>query len=575
MIKMMFLLNILINKWGRLAVSASLLFACFSIPGWAAPPVPDAADIPRPQPTLPPQPRPAEIKQQERPAYRPAADAESVKVRVEQFVFSGNQAFSAEQLRVLLADYTGRENDLGALNQAAKIITDYYRNNGYLLALAYLPAQDIQANTVEIAVLEGSLGGLKLNGTEKLNGDFLGKMAAYHLKAGDTITEKSLVRNVTLLNSLPAIRASAQLNPGEAVGSSNVDVELQPLPAVEGYIAANTYGNRFTGREVLLAGLRLNNPAGRGDQLSLGLKNSRDDGQRGLNLGYLMPVHESGTLLSLSYNYVDYKLGGPFKQLKAKGDSQYFSAGLDQPLMRNAQGGLSAHVGGAYKRVDDNVSAFSLNNRRNVSNIDLGLFGDWFNSQGDVSYQAGLNLRAGRVDFKDEFAESLDATGAKTEGHFLKYNLVASRVQYFSNGVSLALRADYQHANKNLDSVEKIVIGGINRWRAFAELPSQADTGYMAGVEFRKNIAASPKLASLLLEGISTYGFVDFGRGRINRDALSDDNHVKSTHYGLGVDAAFTKKWLLNLTVSHQKREFDGANEENETRLWGQIEKAF
>jgi hemolysin activation/secretion protein len=356
----------------RLTVSASLILMCLPILSWAAPAVPDAADIPRPQPTLPPQPRPAEIKQQERPAYRPSTGAESVKVQVEQFIFSGNQVFSTEQLRGLVKDYLGRENDINALNRAAKIITDYYRNNGYFLAQAYLPAQDIRNNTVEIAVLEGTLGEFGLNGAEKLNGDFLGKMAAYHLKMGDAVAEKNLVRNVTLLNSLPAIRASAQLNPGETVGSSNVDIELQPLPAVEGHIAANTYGNRFTGREVLLAGLRLNNLAGRGDQLSLGLKNSRDDGQRGLNLGYLMPVHESGTLLSLSYNYVDYKLGGPFKQLKASGDSQYFSAGLDQPLMRNAQGGLSAHMGGTYKLVDDDVSAFSLNNRRNISNRVLG-----------------------------------------------------------------------------------------------------------------------------------------------------------------------------------------------------------
>lgn len=563
------------NIINRLMMSASLILTCFPAPGWAVPAVPDTADIPRPQPTLPPQPRPAEIKQQERPAYRPAVEAESVKVRVEQFAFSGNQAFSAEQLQALLNDYIGHENGMDSLNRAAKIITDFYRKNGYFLAQAYLPAQDIHDNTVEIAVLEGTLGGLGLNSAEKLNGDFLGKMAAYHLKTGDAITEKKLVRNVTLLNSLPAIRASAQLNPGEAIGSSNVDIELQPLPALEGYIAANTYGNRFTGREVLLAGLKLNNLAGRGDQLSLGLKNSRDDGQRGFNLGYLMPVHESGTLLSLGYNYVDYKLGGPFKQLKASGDSQYFSAGLAQPLMRNAQGGLSLHVGGAHKRVDDDVSAFLLNNRRNVSNVDLGLFGDWFNNQGDVSYQAGLNLRSGRVDFKDAFAESLDATGAKTEGHFFKYSLAASRVQYFSNGVSLALRADYQYANKNLDSVEKIVIGGINRWRGFAELPSQADTGYMAGAELRKNIAAGPKLANLLLEGISTYGFVDFGRGKLNRDALSDDNHVKSIHYGAGVDMAFSRKWLLGITVSHQARKFDGVSQENETRVWGQLQKDF
>ncbi len=558
-----------------LIVSGGLFAACFSASSLAASPAPDAAEIPRPQPNLPPQPRPADIKQQDRPAYRPTTDEKEIKIHVRRFTFSGNQAYDNEQLNGLLHEYADKEIGINVLNQAAKIITDFYRKNGYFLAQAYLPVQDVRGDSVEIAVLEGSLGELKLNAIERLNTDFLKGMAGYRLNAGDTLAEKNLVRNITLLNSLPAMRASAQLNPGEAIGSSDVDVELQPLPAWDGYLAANTYGNRFTGREVLQAGVRLNNPAGRGDQLSMSLKSSRDEGQRGLNLGYLIPIHESGTLLNLSYNYVDYKLGGPFRQLKASGDSQYYNFNLDQPIMRNAQFGLTGRFGAAYKRVDDDVSAFSLNNRRNISNIDLGLFGDWFNDAGDVSYQTGLNIRAGRVSFKDDFAEFLDASGAKTRGNFVKYNLVASRVQYFSNGVSLALRADYQNANKNLDSVEKMSIGGINRWRAYAELPSLADTGYMAGAELRKNISAGPKLASLLLEGVSTYGFIDFGRGRINQSALSSDNHVKSSHYGLGLDAAFKKKWVLSLTVSHQKREFDGASQENETRTWGQLEKDF
>jgi hemolysin activation/secretion protein len=152
---------------------------------------------------------------------------------------------------------------------------------------------------------------------------------------------------------------------------------------------------------------------------------------------------------------------------------------------------------------------------------------------------------------------------------------VASRTQYFKNGFSLALRADYQATNKNLDSIEKMTIGGINRWRAFAELPSLADAGLMAGVEIRKKIPANKSLASLLLVELSPYGFVDAGRGKINQKPSSNDNHVKSVHYGLGMDAAFKKDWLLNVTVSHQNRDFDAASAENETRIWGQLQKEF
>ena len=571
----MFIINNSANTKGLVLALAGLSVFGITVLSQAAPALPDA-NIPRAGPAQPlPFVAPTEIKQQERPAYKPDADDKEIKLVIQAFTFSGNQSFTNEQLNLLLQDYAKREIGLRELNEATKVITEHYRKNGFFLAQAYLPAQEINKNAVEIAILEGNLGELKMNGTDKLNEAFLKKMALYDFKSGDAISENNLVRNVTLLNALPAARATAQLNPGDEIGSTDVEIELQPLPRWQAYIGANTYGNRFTGREVALAGLSVNNLAGVGDQLNLNLKSSKDEGQRGLQLSYYTPVHASGTLLNVGYNYVDYKLGGEFKVLKASGDSQYFNINLDQPIVRNARHGLTARLGGSYKIISDEVSAFALDNRRDIKGVDLGLYGDWFDNTGDASNQLAINIRTGQVKFKDDFAETLDETGAKTEGDFVKYNLVASRTQYFKNGFSLALRADYQATNKNLDSVEKMTIGGINRWRAFAELPSLADAGLMAGVEIRKKIPANKSLASLLLVELSPYGFVDAGRGKINQKPSSNDNHVKSVHYGLGMDAAFKKDWLLNVTVSHQNRDFDAASAENETRIWGQLQKEF
>jgi hemolysin activation/secretion protein len=538
--------------------------------------VPGIADIPRAEPprTLP-STLPAKIKQKEKPALESKDGEKAVKLIVQTFRFTGNQSFSDEKLGALLSSYVQTEIGFKELSQATKIITEYYRRNGYFLAQAYLPAQDIAENTVEIAVIEGQLGTLTISGVEGFDEGFMKNMAAYQLGAGDAVSEKNVVRNITLLNSLPSTRATAQLNPSDTVGGTDVEVTLQPLPRFEGYVGANTYGNRFTGREVLLAGARWNNPAGLGDQLSLDLKRSNDNGQRGLDLGYATPVHASGTLLSLRYNYVDYKLGGTFKALDAFGESQYFNIALDQPLVRDAQKGLSAHFSTTYKVMNDEVSTVSLENRRNVLAADFGLFGDWLNKDGDVSNQLGINIRTGKVIFKDDFAQALDQTGPKIQGGFVKYNLNATRVQYFKNGVNIALRADYQRASKNLDSVEKISTGGINRWRQFAELPSLADSGFVIGAELGKKIPANETLARLLLVDISPYGFIDFGRGRVSQKSSTSDNHVKSIHFGLGLDATFKNAWLFSLTASHQNRDFEGTGAENEARIWGQLQKYF
>ena len=538
--------------------------------------VPDTGDIPRAEPPRGlPSTAPATIKKQVKPAYQPIDSDKLVTLAVQEFTFSGNQSFASEELSALLIDYKKRDIGFKALNQATKRITAFYRNNGYFLAQAYLPTQDIEQGAVEIAIIEGKLGALSLSDTEAFDAAFMKNMAAYRLGANDTVSEHNLIRNVTLLNSLPGTRATAQLNPSDTVGGTDIEVTMQPLPRWQGYIGANTYGNRFTAREVVLAGARLNNPAGRGDQLSLDLKRSNNNGQRGLNLGYITPIHESGTLFNVGYNYVDYKLGGTFKALDAFGESQYFNISLDQPIVRDAQKGLSARLTTSYKVMNDEVSTVSLQNRRNIIAAEFGLFGDWLNAAGNVSNQVGISVRTGKVMFKDDFAQALDATGAKTKGGFVKYNLNATRLQYFESGVSIALRADYQRASKNLDSVEKISTGGINRWRQFAELPSLADTGFVIGAELRKKIPANETLARLLLIDISPYGFIDFGRGKISQKSLTNNNHVKSIHSGLGLEATFKNDWIFSLSGSHQNRDFAGAGAENEARIWGQLRKYF
>lgn len=538
--------------------------------------VPNAGDIPRAEPPRQlPSKAPATIKKQEKPAYVPPKSADQVTFIVERFTFTGNASFDSDTLSGLLADNQKHEADFASLNQAVKKITTFYRKKGYFLAQAYLPAQDIKQGVVEIAIIEGKLGILGLNGTEDFDAVFMKNMAAYQLAKGDAVSERNLVRNVTLLNSLPATRATAQLSPNANVGATDIEVTLEPLPRLQAYLGANTYGNRFTGREVVLAGVKVNNPAGLGDQLSLDLKRSRDNGQRGLNLSYITPIHASGTLFSADYSYVDYQLGGAFKALDALGKSQYFNLAIDQPIVRDAQKGLSARFGVSYKVVNDEVETVSFENQRNILAADFGLFGDWLNAAGDVSNQVGVSIRTGKVMFKDDFAQSVDEVGAKTQGGFIKYSVNATRLQYFENGISVALRADYQRASKNLDSVEKASIGGINRWRQFAELPSLADTSLTVGVELRKKMPANEVLSKLYLVDISPYSFLDVGRGKINQAPPASDNHVKSIHVGLGVDARLKNDWVFSLTGSHQNRDFSGADAENELRVWGQLLKYF
>jgi hemolysin activation/secretion protein len=265
--------------------------------------------------------------------------------------------------------------------------------------------------------------------------------------------------------------------------------------------------------------------------------------------------------------------------LGATGDSDFVRAFLDQPMLRSRHRNITSRIGLSYKNVSDDVSAFLLENHRSINALELGLFGDWHDTTWNGFNQLGLNLKLGDVKIRNALASTIDASGAKTSGNFVKFNIFGSRIQPISSALNMILRAEYQGVNQNLDISEKIAIGGINRWRAFGELPTSSDRGLIVGAELRKIPVPLTGLAKFLpifsSAEASPYMFFDYGRGIINHDALSDNNHVKSSHYGLGIDMQFEKKWVLDLSVSHQDSKIENIDAERETRLWGQIQKEF
>ncbi|HBF50135.1 MAG TPA: ShlB/FhaC/HecB family hemolysin secretion/activation protein, partial [Massilia sp.] len=66
------------------------------------------------------------------------------------------------ELQALLQPYTGRELSFAELSAAAAVVSNHYRGQGYFLASATLPAQDLSSGQVTIQVLEGRVSQIEL-----------------------------------------------------------------------------------------------------------------------------------------------------------------------------------------------------------------------------------------------------------------------------------------------------------------------------------------------------------------------------------------------------------------------------
>ncbi len=189
-------------------------------------------------------------------------------LQVNGFTVTGNTAIASDELVALLADLQNRVVSLGELQAGAARITALYRQRGYPLARAYLPAQEIDKGVVTLNVLEGQYGQVRINNQSRMR-DFALRQPLSALQAGDAVRAAPLERSLLLLQQTPGVAVQSTLQPSTAVGATDLVVDVKDAPLLSGQVDLDNYGNRFTGEYRLGGTLNLANPLGLGDQASV------------------------------------------------------------------------------------------------------------------------------------------------------------------------------------------------------------------------------------------------------------------------------------------------------------------
>lgn len=477
-------------------------------------------------------------------APRPPLTAPDVRVQVSAFRFSGNAVFSTTELSTLVAQFVGKELDFAGLNQATAIITGYYRSHGYVVAQAYLPEQDIRDGVVEIAVLEGRLGQIRINQAPQSRlRPTVAEGVLAPLASGTLIEERALERRLLLLNDLAGVQAQAALEPGRNVGEADVIVEVADAgPRVRGSLEADNFGSRYTGEVRTGASLRVISPLGLGDQLVFrGLASTSGGLQYGV-LGYDVPIGADGWRAGISYSALDYKLRKDFAPLNANGEAQIWTASLAYPLIRTRLSNLTLQLAYDDKRLIDRVDAVASLTDKKLEVLRLTASGDASDARGGGGYTSyGVTVSSGQLSFRNDAAALIDQAGHNTAGDYSKLNYSVARLQRLGSTFSLYLSLNGQFASKNLDSSEKFSLGGPFGVRAYPLGEAGGDEAHLGTVELRANTGR------FMGADTQVFGFADAGTATFNSDPLSTDNPNRRTISGYGVGISFVQAggfWL-------------------------------
>ncbi|HET8720865.1 MAG TPA: POTRA domain-containing protein, partial [Nitrospira sp.] len=215
------------------------------------------------------------------------------------FMFSGNTVISQQQLEAVTRPFVGEVLDLPVLEKAAQSITDYYRKQGYTLALAYVPQQDVRLGVVTLAVLEGRIGDVTIIGNRHYSTEFLKRHFAKALAEPVTRNE-TLERALLILNDYPSLKTSATLESGKSAGATDVNVTVEDKRPLHFMLDMNNYGFNTISRYRFGAGVEVGNVLMDGATLTLNAIVGNHPDQLLFGMGnYSVPIGGQGTRIVL------------------------------------------------------------------------------------------------------------------------------------------------------------------------------------------------------------------------------------------------------------------------------------
>ena len=464
-----------------------------------------------------------EVQQGAAPAI-PATDSQ--KIIVNRLNVTGANAYSEAELLAVTGFKPGSEMTLADLRGMTARIADYYHRNGYFVAQAYLPAQDIKEGAVTIAVIEGRYGKVMLNNQTTLSDDQANGLLG-GLNSGDPITSAPLESRLLLLSDVPGVKVKSTLVPGASAGTSDLNVDLTPGPSVSGSIDADNAGNRYTGKYRLGATVNLNNPTGHGDVASLRALTS------GPGLKYARASYQTQlgkATAGVAYSHLEYELDHEFEGYN--GTAKIASIYGSYPLIRSRNNNLYAGLAYDDKTFEDKLESVTISDKK-AHVLMASLYGDHRDNLGGGGFSAySATVSAGNIDLQTPDVRSDDAKYAHRNGHFNKLGFSAMRLQSVTDSFSIYAAINGQIASKNLDSSEQMELGGMYGVRAYPEGEGYGDEGYVLNLEARLQL---PKFSERMPGQMQLIGFADTGTVRINKNPWPGSGANRRTLSGAGV----------------------------------------
>ena len=506
-------------------------------------------------------------------AAEPTVTAEQ-RIWVARYTFSGENPVTEAELADVLAAHRHKDATLTELEAQAEEVTKYLRSKGYFVAFAYLAPQNFKDGVVNFTIVPGHYDQIIVNNESYLKEEAIRREIG--ISSGELVKKSTLNRGVWLTNDLSRVEANTQLKAGSRQGTTDLVVNVKNKGhRTWGYVGVDNGGYRYTGRYQYSAFVNYASPAREGDLLSVGgvLSNG---GMWSGSASYSTPIAKQGERIGISYARSHYTLGGAFEALDYTGTAETLSVHWQHNFKRSRDVNIYGTIRLDLKSLEDEAKGMAYNNPKSARNWVFGVNGDSL----DHFWTGGKNTFAlhythGDLSIDDEMQRVYDAATARTAGQFGKWNLELTRQQHVSERVSLYLSYHRQWASKNLDSSEKMSLGGPNGVRAYPVGEASGDDGWRWTSELRWNLPTREGDENVW----QLIAFADGGHVNLYHNKLPGYTGVAGRSlYGAGVGVNWSNQanWVARAYYAWKIGSEDAVSDTDRSgRFWLQIYKFF
>lgn len=452
------------------------------------------------------------------------------QIQVNQFDIIGNREIEKSELQAIIKDDANKRLSLADLELIAQKITKHYRTKGYFVARAYIPAQEIDNNTVKIRVVEGNYGQFHLKNTSLVRDDIVQAMLD-DVKDYDIVSLDTLERAMLIINDTPGAQiVRADVMPGQKVGTSDFAVGTKATPAQNGFVLMDNYGSVYTGKHRLSFNYDANSPTGRGDRLSISGLTTEGSGIFNARIGYSTLLMPNGLRGEIAASHTQYELGDIYRNSDAKGTAKGLDATFTYPIRRIRAQTIEGMLNLSHKDLEDKFGTSTT--PKDSKSITAGInLRDERNLIGyDGLTTASISLTAGELSINDNASKALDAAGPDTHGSYSKANLSLARVSLLPNQFTLTASLKYQNAigGKNLDASERMSVSGFSGVYAYPSGELIGSNATLAKLELSRPLPAIQQLNH------SWSVFTTKGHAEVAKDYTSAPKGRDISDVGLG-----------------------------------------